>query len=270
MALDLEQALIDLSESIEFPSEDDLARRVVARLAEGERRSEVVPILRRPIVRRVLAVAVAAILILGIVLAISPRARRVAADLLGIGGIEIRSSPSSAPGIAPPTFPTTLVPGRLGLGSPVELGEGAERLGIVAPVPARLGPPSATYFGTTPADGELTLIWPPGPQLPATRIPGVGAMISVFRADLDQRYFEKALEPGTTYERVSIHGRPAAWLAGAPHRFIYPVDNGNGIGTEQLRLAGNTLIWANGGFTYRVESALARDAAIAVAESIPT
>jgi hypothetical protein len=269
MALDLEQALVDLSESLEFPGEDELATRVIARLAEPASEAEVVPFLRRPAVRRVVAVAAAAVLIVAIVLAVSPRARRVAADLLGIGGVEIRTSSSAVPGTAPPTFPTTFAPEILGLGSAVSPADGAARLGIVAPIPTGLGPPQATYFGTTAAGPELTLVWPPGPALPESKIPGVGALITVFRADFNQRYFEKQLDPGATYERVSVNGKPAAWLAGAPHRFLYPTANG-GLQEEQLRLAGNTLVWADGPFTYRLESALGRDAAIAVAESVPT
>jgi hypothetical protein len=112
-------------------------------------------------------------------------------------------------------------------------------------------------------------VWPPGPELPPTKVAGVGALLTVFEATLAEGYFGKVLDPGTTYEKVSVNGGPAAWLAGAPHVFLYPTA-GNGVAEEQLRLAGNTLIWTDGPFTYRLESALGRDAAIAVAESIPS
>ena len=38
---------------------------------------------------------------------------------------------------------------------------------------------------------------------------------------------------------------------------------------QTLRLAGNTLIWTDGPFTYRLESALGRDQAITIAETVP-
>ena len=105
-------------------------------------------------------------------------------------------------------------------------------------------------------------------MLPPTKVAGVGALLTVFEARLEEGYFQKVLDAGTTYERVTVNGRPAAWLAGAPHAFLYPTTN-DGVEEEQLRLAGNTLLWAVGPFTYRLESALDRDAAIAVAESVP-
>jgi hypothetical protein len=267
MAVDLEQALFELADSLEFPGEDSLAEQVLGRLDEPQPGGAVV-VLRRPLVRRVVAIAVAAILILGIVLVASPRARRVAADLLGIGGVEIRGA-SSVPTSVPPTFPTTLRPDVLGLGQPVAVADGAARLDIVPPVPAALGPPDGAYFATQPPpSGELTLFWEPGPGLPPSKVAGVGALVTVFEAELEEGYFGKLLRPGTTYQRVRVNGHPAVWLAGEPHVFLYPV--GGSVGEEQLRLAGNTLVWAVGPYTYRLESALDRDRAIAVAETIPT
>jgi hypothetical protein len=264
---DLEQALLELADSLEFPGEDELAERVGARLDEPQPAASVV-LLRRPAVRRALAVAVAAVLLLGVVLIASPRARRVAADLLGIGGVEIRSA-SSVPTSAPVTFPTTLRPDVLGLGQPTALADGAARLGIPPPVPAALGPPVAAYFAPVPRpSGELTLVWAPGPSLPPSKLAGVGALVTVFEARMEEGYFAKILRPGTTYQRVRVNGRPAAWLAGEPHVFLYPA--GSSVEEEELRLAGNTLLWAVGPYTYRLESALDRNQAIALAETIPT
>jgi hypothetical protein len=50
---------------------------------------------------------------------------------------------------------------------------------------------------------------------------------------------------------------------------MYRTESGDVV-PETLRLAGNTLIWTMGPFTYRLESALDRDAAIAVASSLGT
>lgn len=275
MSIDLERALTDLAYSLEFPGEAGLSDRVIDRL---DTPADIVPLGRRPAVRKALAVAAAAAVIVGVVLVGSPRARRAVADLLGIGGIEIQSpsgsgapstdESSSGPTTAPPTFPTAAALDALRLGSVVDVGEGAARLTIPPPLPPALGPPSVAFFGQAPAAGQLSLVWPPSPTLPATRIPGVGALLTVFRARIDEGFFQKRLDEGTTYERVDVGGRPAAWLAGEPHSFLYQAPSGQ-VGEATLRLAGNTLIWAVGPFTYRLESGVDRDAAIALAESVP-
>ena len=269
MPVDLEEALTALAASLEFPGESEMAARVVAELSGP---AQVVPLRRRPVVRRLLAVAAAAIVIVGAVLAGSPRARRAVADLLGIGGIEIQSSsPGTEPGgasTAPPTFPTTLAPDRLGLGSAIAVDEGAERVGVAAPVPDVLGPPAAAYLTRPPSAPKLTLVWEPSAMLPSTSIPDVGALLTVFEAGIDEGLFKKLVGTGTTYERVTVDGSPAVWLSGEPHSFLYLAPGGT-VAEETLRLAGNTLIWTRGPYTYRLESALSRDAAIAVAESVP-
>jgi len=267
--VDLERALAELADSLEFPTASDLPERVVAEL---DRPAAVTPFIQRPAVRRVLALAAAAIVIVGVVLVASPRARRAMADLLGIGGVAIRTTdttlapvPSSIPSnasssiisstVSPPTDP----PGA------TSVGDGAAELGIVAPVPTALGPPETT----TLVDGRLSLQWPPSDALPATSLPDVGALLTVFRGQVEEPLFEKVLQPGTTYERVSVDGQPAVWLSGEPHLFLY-LGPTRDIEEEELRLAGNTLIWTVGPHTYRLESALDRDAAIAVAETVET
>ena len=138
MPVDLERALTAFADSLEFPGEATLAERVVAELSRAEPAPDhvVVPFWSRPAGRRVLAVAAAAIVLAGLVLVGSPRARRAVADLLGIGGIAIErstsstvgSSPESSPAVAstaPPTFPPGPDPAALAAGRPIGLDEGA-------------------------------------------------------------------------------------------------------------------------------------------------
>ncbi len=235
------------------------------------------PLVQRPAVRRVLALAAAAIVIVGVVLVASPRARKAVADLLGIGGIAIRTSDTSlsptlstglstGPTTAQATGETTstVTPPTDPPGS-ISVEDGASALGIEPPLPPALGPPETT----TLADGRLSLQWAPSATLPPSKVPGVGALLTVFRGEVEEPLFQKILEPGTTYERVSVDGHPAVWLGGEPHLFLYVGQTGN-IEEEPLRLAGNTLIWTVGPHTYRLESALDRDAAIALAETVGT
>ena len=251
------------------------------------------PLSHRPALRRALALAAAAVLVVAVVLVASPRARRAVADLLGIGGVAIEAGPSvPATTVSATTVPATTVPaGRVpattlpGVSAPAAtappatfpaaldgtaagLADSAQRLGIPAPVPTALGSPAAVTFGPPPPGGELALVWPPSASLPPTAIPGVGALLSVFRAEVDEAFVQKTLSPGTTYERVLVNGRPAIWLAGSPHLFLYVGPDG-AVEQQTLRLAGNTLIWTDGPFTYRLESALGRDQAITIAETVP-
>jgi hypothetical protein len=59
----------------------------------------------------------------------------------------------------------------------------------------------------------------------------------------------------------------AWWIAGGEHFFFYRDAQGNVVDTT-LRLAGDTLIWEEGGVTHRVEGAPSLAAAIRVAESL--
>jgi hypothetical protein len=267
---DLERALAELADGLEFPTASDLPERVVADL---ERPASLTPLVQRPAVRRLLALAAAAIVIVGVVLVASPRARRAVADLLGIGGVAIRTSdtsPSTDLSADPSTSPTTaqatstVTPPTAPPGS-ISVEDGASAIGVVPPLPPVLGPPESA----TLADGRLTLQWPPSTVLPPTDLPGVGALLAVFPGRVEEPLLEKVLGPGANYERVSVGGRPGVWLSGAPHLLMY-VGPGGQIREDALRLAGNTLIWTVGPHTYRLESALDRDAAIALAETVPT
>jgi hypothetical protein len=94
-------------------------------------------------------------------------------------------------------------------------------------------------------------------------------VLAVFPGRVEEPLLEKVLGPETAYERVSVGGQPAVWLSGAPHVLMY-LGPGGQVREDQLRLAGNTLLWTVGPHTYRLESALERDAAIALAETVPT
>jgi hypothetical protein len=272
---DLERALAELADSLEFPAASDMPERVIAEL---DRPASVTPLVQRPAVRRVLALAAAAIVLAGVVLVASPRARKAVADLLGIGGVAIRTSDttpaippttlSSAPSSSRSTSPSTASsasPSTVGPPGSIDVEDGASAIGVAPPLPPSLGPPQTV----TLADGRLTLEWPPSTILPATDLPELGAVLAVFRGRVEEPLLEKVLGPGTAYERVSVGGRPGVWLSGAPHVLMY-LGPGGQVREDQLRLAGNTLLWTVGPHTYRLESALDRDAAIALAETVPT
>jgi hypothetical protein len=92
-------------------------------------------------------------------------------------------------------------------------------------------------------------------------------LLSEFRGNLDPGFVKKLISPDTHIEFVTVGGAEAAWISGPAHEFGYTRPDGE-YATETVRLAANTLLWVRGGITYRLESALTRDAAIALALSL--
>ena len=64
----------------------------------------------------------------------------------------------------------------------------------------------------------------------------VRALLTQFRASLDERFIHKAAGPDTEVERVAVKGQTGFWLEGAPHEFFYVTREGEPR-PETLRLA---------------------------------
>jgi len=218
---------------------------------------------------RWLALAAAAAVVLAVVLA-APGARQAVARLLGIGGVRVTVTGDP--------------PGDLGraldLGDPLPVDEAVAAAGrAFAPsFPSPPGDPALAFAGR-PA-GAVSLVWPAGEGLPALEESEVGLIITAFPTgagapagdpgDPGVPPVEKQAGPGTRVTAVQVGPHPGYWLSGAPHevRESGHGDGGPPAAGTAARLAGNTLIWADGGTTYRLESALDRASAIALAESL--
>jgi len=125
-----------------------------------------------------------------------------------------------------------------------------------SPVPAlaALGPPDAVY--ADPRDGSASLVWRARPGLPAASGSSVGALLTVLPGG-DVQLVKKLLGVGTSVTAVDVSGALGVFIAGEPHLVVPP-----------SRLAGNTLLWVRGETTYRLETALGRDAALRLARSV--
>jgi hypothetical protein len=77
----------------------------------------------------------------------------------------------------------------------------------------------------------------------------------------------KLVDRGATVESVTVGGQPAFWIGGRPHEVVLLDEHGEYV-METLRLEGNVLLWVRNGVTLRIESALLRDEAIHIAESM--
>jgi hypothetical protein len=217
---------------------------------------------RRPF-RRALVLAVILLLVLAAI---------ATAIGLGLPGIRIvfGPGPSSPPPPASTATPPTASGSASGaLGRTMGLGvetpfDGIEaRTGFAPRLPAGLGQPAASYV----RDRRLIMVWPPSPENPEIAGTGVGLLVTEFEGDVDSGYYEKAIHSGTTVEPVTVDGVPGFWISGEPHPLFYVDANGNNI-DEARRIVGQVLIWADADLTYRLETSLPRDKAIALAESI--
>ncbi len=123
----------------------------------------------------------------------------------------------------------------------------------------------------------VSFVYAAGPRLPETDTAGIGALLTQFRGELERPLIEKGLrhdggEAGarTRLEAVSVNGQPGFWLEGAPHSFFLVCAEREQCREERYRLAGNVLLWERGELTLRLESALSRDEALAIAATVQT
>lgn len=203
------------------------------------------------------------------------------AGALGLGLPGLRIILGEAPATAPPSVRATLEPGpsptaeilggSMNLGDPLDPGDSTAldaRAGFPVRWPAdpALGAPDAIYVDDA-KDGQITLVWATGPDLPATLEPGVGLLLSQFRGTVESGYFNKVVDGGTTVERVRVADRGGFWLSGDPHVFFW--EGSDGFVDDPRRWVGDVLLWSDGELTYRIETALGRDEAIRLAESMP-
>lgn len=252
----LEGQLSDLASGLSWPETPDLAGTVAARLATDPSRP------RRP-PARVLVAAAIVIVVVSAALAALPGGRRAVADLLGLRGVHVSTGP-------PPPMPPTTPPSHVDLGQPVTVAAASRRTGFAVRIPTLAGfdQPDGIFVAMPPPEGEVTLMYRPRPDLPASAETGVGLLLTEFRATMEAGFFGKVAEPGTTIEALSVRGQPAYWLSGAPHAFFYRSPNGE-IYPDTLRLAANTLVWQSGAVTLRVEGDITRAQALAIANALP-
>jgi hypothetical protein len=102
---------------------------------------------------------------------------------------------------------------------------------------------------------SVSLVYRARPALPPSR-DGVGALLTVLPGEDGLALVRKLVDPRVRLRSVRVNGAPGLFIEGE-HVLLPP-----------RRLAGNTLVWVRGGATYRLESELGRDAAVALARSV--
>lgn len=182
---------------------------------------------------------------------------------LGVPGIDLTVGGDRAPlvdDLAP------LVDDTAFLGDPAELTAARDLLGVtVLPDDPRFGDPEVRV-ATGGAAPRVTLLFAAGDGLPAVAGTGVGAMLTAFRADLLDVAIDKSSLPAGAVGAVDVAGAPGWWIEGEHVVRFRAADSG--AADEPSRLAVNALVWHRDGVTFRLESRLSRDEAVAVAGSI--
>lgn len=257
-----DRALVALLQEVSaddvFPPAPPLASSVRRRIEAGPRPVATIRLPRtraaawRPVLVSVAVVAVA----IGVTLSISATARRAVADLLGVAGIHITFGDDR--GASPPRD-------RIYLGERVSLEEASERAGfaVEVPDPSAVGAPGpAVYYDPTiAADGMVSLVYPQD----ARKRRDMDVLVTQFEAPLDGVFVKKV---ATTQELtfVNVGDARGYWISGKPH-LVYSV-GGAETPLGMVRFAGNVLLWADDGITYRVEGPRSLARALRIAQSL--
>lgn len=250
---DIENALVALAPRVAFPVEPDLAGSVRARIEAAAPRT----VRRGPSWRPAFAVAAGVVVLAAGLLTFSPATREAVADWIGLDGVKITFDDEVEAPIADD----------LQLGEPVTLDEASDRAGFDVEILGALGEPDEVYIRSDRPGGRVSLVYEAEPGLPRTDETGVGALFGQFEATYDADIAQKKMVgETTTLEAVEVGGAPGYWLGGGPHVVVFIDPNGKLRGDE-VRLAGNTLLWQRDGVVFRLESALSKAAAIRLAES---
>ena len=216
---ELERALVQLGRDLEIPAEPDLRSRVRERIE------------RRPRYRRALVPALALLVALGIAMAV-PDARSAILRFFHIGGVTIERVET-----LPPARDRPLT---AGLGPALSLREAEARSGVTFVLE---GPRPQRFYAH------------PGLIATLLRYRGMPVLLAELQGD-QTGIVKKLAGPETSVEPAPI-GSFGLWLSGGRHVLIWETGAGEVRQTE-TRLAGNVLIWTEGGRTFRLEAALDR------------
>jgi hypothetical protein len=236
MSEPLTQRLERLAASLEYPPVPDLVGATLERLPERGPPSR-----RRLGARRPLALALAALLLLGgAAFAITP-SRHAILDVLGLRGVviqRVRRLPAGLPHR----------PAGLGRRIPVARARHAADFAAVLPNHA-----TVAYLDRGVPGGRITVI-------------GGRLVITEFRARAFPVIY-KLITPGTRHRQLRLGRGPAVYLFGAPSELIV-IDSDGVARTMQVRRAGNVLIWQRGPVTILIEGTRTLGAAVAAARSL--
>ena len=231
------------------------------------------PIVHRQRMRRI--VVLASTLILG-----TAGTATGALNGIRIGGVKLsfpQSSNAPTPNLESPLVSVSdgsvvTVPGSESQwpGEPVTLQEAKDRYKARIRLPQLLKGPSSVFWMVPPRSGQVTAVWKPQKDLPKTDDPRVGMLFTQFRGEATGRPIMTKGQAGSQVasklEQLKVKNSTAWFISGPRHTVMINDDAGTRVDTA--RLAGNTLLWTSGEFTYRLEGNFTKATALRIANSV--
>lgn len=242
-----------------WPSTPDVATIVGATIREHRAApSLVAPRLTLPSRRRTALVIAAALL----ALAGAALAARLVIDL---GAVAVEVLPGR------PTALPTNVTTSSDFGREIPLAEAARIAEFPASLPTALGPPDGAWLdeavvGPDPGDATVRIVthWFPRGHADLPIIGGTKSGAVLMQFEGEWAVASKQLYTETNrFGAAIVDGRQAFWTTGEHELMLMA-----GGDIQRFLVTGNVLIWQDAGYTFRLETALPRKAAIAVAETV--
>jgi hypothetical protein len=264
----LETALRALASTIELPP-PDYAERVLRQLTDptttsprGARRR---PTGRSTAMRRVVTAA-AALLIAVVVTVAVPASRHAVASWFGFAGIDIRTAPTES---TPPSVPVSPAP--LAAGDRVTLNQAQHAASNRLRLPAKLSPPDQVFVRRDDAAVIVTLAYRSASTLQPTPDTGFALIVTeIF--DAGDPVLTKLLHNGALATSVQVGGRSGVFIAGPQDVIMLDhsrTTHGEPVAHEvSARASANTLVWADGATTYRLEGDFTQRVALELAETV--
>lgn len=233
----LELSLTRLRDHVVFPVTPELVDDVMAQLDTAVPRP-------RKQWRRVAAVAA---VVMVAVLLILPGPRRAVADLLGLGGVSVRSIDR-----LPTVEVATAFPGR-----ETTVADAHEAVDFPLLLPTLSAEPDVIFLDSSVPGGLVTLGYGSGPG-------GYGLVITEMSGRLDGPLLEKVVGPDTNVVPLLVGTDDGFWIEGAPHLLLV-LDRAGRDRVDPPRLVGTTLLFERNGVTVRIESAADLEDALEIA-----
>jgi hypothetical protein len=258
---ELERMLAALPRELAFPPTPDIAGRIggmlPVRLPAQLPARQPAPWRRRT---TWYAIAAAVLLLIVVLTAALPGPRRAVADFFGLPGIRIEFSPRGEGDTGGPKE----------IGSTLLFGERTTLEGAQATVPFPIvvhGEPDEVYLRHDEGVTAVSLIYRASDELPEIGGTGVGMLLMEFRTGADTPFLAKRAMGDSVFLITSVNGNEAYWVERG-ELIVQPPDQIEPEASAFARRSGNVLIWRDGQTTYRMETTLDREEAIAIAESL--
>jgi len=260
----LERALIALGRDTHFPPAPDLAASVRRRLREPaeRRRWWHMPLARQPLIAALLLT----LALLAGLATLLPDVRTAIAHWFTIPGVHfvIVDDDTATGTLSDDPAGATLL-----FGERLTLTEAQARVPFMLQLPTSptLGMPDEVYLRPVAGSQMVTLLYQAQEGLPAAAETGVGALLMQFenRGPLDA--LAKGIPSHITLEWPTVGGGLGLWLEGSSYLMVNPGAS-LGFGDGGARHSANVLFWQENGVTFRLETALTREDAIRLAESV--